>query len=53
VFATAEQVIAIITSDVVAEFGDGVRGFVENDKLIPVGTPEDVRTTGLLKLFHD
>jgi len=53
VFATAEQVIEIVTSDVAAAFGDGVRGFVENDTLIPVGAPEDTRMTGLLKLFHD
>jgi hypothetical protein len=53
VFATAEQVIEITTSDVAAALGEGVRGFVENDTLIPAGTPEDARRTGLLKLFHD
>jgi hypothetical protein len=49
VFATVEQVIEIITSDVTAALGGGVRGFVENDTLIPVGAPEDVSMTGLLK----
>jgi len=53
VFATAEQVIPIVTSDVAAALGIGVSGFVENDTLIPVGAPEEVRMTGLLKLFHD
>jgi len=53
VFATVEQVIEITTSEVTAAFGDGVTGFEENDTVIPVGAPEDVRATGLLKLFHD
>jgi len=43
----------ITTCEVAAESGDGVSGFVENAKLIPEGTPEEVNVTGLVKLFHD